>query len=174
MPTTPTRPLLSNLGFALAIALAVALAVALPCGPALAVDTEPPPPPPAARPAAADPLASARGLIAISNWPSALTELKRVNASGNADWNNLMGYTLRKQATPDLDGSQRHYDAALRIDPKHQGALEYSGELALMKGDLPTAEARLATLSGLCNSPCVALDGLKAALVRYKSGGKAY
>ena len=168
MPTTPTRPLPHSLVFALAIALAVAL----PCGPALAVDTEPPPPPPAARPAAADALAPARGLIAASNWPSALTELKRVNASGNADWNNLMGYTLRKQATPDLDGSQRHYDAALRIDPGHQGALEYSGELALIKGDVASAEAKLTTLSRMCSSPCVALDTLKAAISNYRAGGK--
>ncbi|MCK7493043.1 MAG: UPF0149 family protein [Comamonadaceae bacterium] len=55
----------------------------------------------------------------------AVAELRKVNATGNADWNNLMGYALRKQPTPDLDGAQRHYDAALRIDPRHQGALEY-------------------------------------------------
>ena len=52
-----------------------------------------------------------------------------------------MGYALRKQAAPDLEGAQRHYDAALRINPQHLGALEYAGELALMKKDLPAAEA---------------------------------
>ena len=101
------------------------------------------------------------------DWSAA--ELKRVNASGNADWNNLMGYVLRKQAQPDLDGAQRHYDAALRIDPKHLGALEYSGELALMKRDLPTAEARLATLAQLCKSPCEALDDLRKSIAAYKA-----
>ena len=50
-----------------------------------------------------------------------------------------MGCALRKQATPDLGGVSRNHDAALRIDPQHRDALEYSGELALMRGDLPTA-----------------------------------
>ena len=150
------------------------LLTGLACGPALAADTGPPPAPaPASRSVAADPLAAARGQIAAKNWPAAIDELKRVNASGSADWNNLMGYSQRKQATPDLDASQRYYDAALRIDPKHMGTLEYSGELALMKGDLPTAEARLATLSQLCKSPCETLDGLKKAIATFKSGGKS-
>ena len=162
--TTP-RPLLNSLFFTLACAATAAST------PALAVDNDPPPPPPAARPTA-DPLAATRGLIAAKNWSGALVELKRVNANGDANWNNLMGYSLRKQATPDLDGAQRYYDAALRIDPKHQGALEYSGELALIKGDMPTAEAKLDTLSRLCSSPCEALDALKASIASVKAGGR--
>jgi Flp pilus assembly protein TadD len=137
--------------------------------PALAADTPDPAPV-----AVVDPLASARKHIESRRWPAAIDALKKVNAGGSADWNNLMGYALRKQASPDLDGAQRHYDAALRIDPRHQGALEYSGELALMKGDLPTAEARLATLSGLCRSPCEALDDLQKAVARYKANGNRW
>ena len=121
---------------------------------------------------AADPMTSARAHLAALRWQPAIAELKKANASGDADWNNLMGYALRKQAKPDLEGAQRHYDAALRINPAHQGALEYSGELALMKGDLPTAEARLATLAKLCSSPCEPLDDLKQAIARYKATGK--
>ena len=83
-----------------------------------------------------------------------------------------MGYVSRKQTPPDLDAAQRYYDTALRIAPDHQGALEYSGELALMKKDLPTAEARLATLSRLCRAPCDALDDLKKAIARYKADNK--
>ena len=67
---------------------------------------------------------------------------------------------------------QRHYDAALRIDPAHQGALEYAGELALMKGDLATAEKHLATLARLCTSPCEPLDDLQQAVARFKSTAK--
>jgi tetratricopeptide (TPR) repeat protein len=141
---------------------------------ARAADTtpEPPPPPPAARPAAAPvaPLAAAQAHLKAQRWAAAIDELKRVNASGNADWNNLMGYALRKQATPDLAGAQRHYDAALRLNPNHQGALEYAGELALMKKDLPAAEAYLARLQKLCKSPCEPLDDLAAAVARYKAG----
>lgn len=169
MTTKTSRPLLNSLFFTLACAATFA-------GPAWAVDNEPPPPPAAAARPTADPLAATRALIAAKNWSGALAELKRVNvngsASGDANWNNLMGYSLRKQATPDLDGAQRHYDAALRIDPKHQGALEYSGELALIKGDMTTAEAKLATLSRLCSSPCEALDALKASIASVKAGGK--
>jgi Flp pilus assembly protein TadD len=137
--------------------------------PAHAVDTSEPAP---AR--ATDPLAAARKRIEAGQWSAAITELRRVNATGSADWNNLMGYALRKQTPPDLEGAQRHYDAALRIDPKHQGALEYSGELALMKGDLATAEAHLATLSGLCRSPCEPLDDLQKAIARYKAQGNRW
>jgi len=124
---------------------------------------------PAASTRTADPLAPARAAVAARQWPAALAELRKLNADGDADWNNLMGYTLRKSSPPDLEGAQRHYDAALRIDPRHRGALEYSGELALMKGDLATAESRLAALAQLCRSPCEPLDDLKASIARFKA-----
>ena len=141
---------------------------------ALAADTTPPPPPPepARATSPAQPLAAAQAHLKAQRWAAALDELKRVNATGNADWNNLMGYALRKQAKPDLDSAQKHYDAALRINPQHRGTLEYAGELALMKRDLATAEAHLATLSTLCTSPCEPLDDLKAAVARYKAANK--
>ena len=144
--------------------VAASLTLAL-AGAAFAADTGP------ETPAAADPLGAAREHVEAKRWPAALTELRRVNATSSADWNNLMGYALRKQAKPDLDGSQRYYDAALRINPRHMGALEYSGELALMKGDLPTAESRLAALAKLCSSPCEPLDDLKTAVARFKANG---
>lgn len=147
----------------------LALALLAAFGAAQAADT-PEPAPAATR--RADPLAGARAQIQAQRWDAALAELRKLNSTGSADWNNLMGYTLRKQAKPDLDGAQRHYDAALKIDPNHLGALEYSGELALMRGDLPTAEARLAALSKVCSSPCEPLDDLKKAVARYKAGGK--
>lgn len=121
-----------------------------------------------------DSLSSARDLIAAKRWNEAVTELKRVNASGNADWNNLMGYSLRKQGTPDLAASERYYNEALRIDPKHKGTLEYSGELYLMKGDLPMAEQRLAALDKACTFSCSEYRELKKAIERYKSNGNKY
>jgi Flp pilus assembly protein TadD len=142
---------------------------------AQAADTSPPPPPPppAAKAAApANPMDAAKAHIANKRWPAAIAELKKANASNNADWNNLMGFALRKQSAPDLDGAQRHYDAALAIEPTHQGALEYSGELALMKGDLATAELRLAALNKLCSTPCEPLDDLKKAVAKFKATGK--
>ena len=159
------RPLFTPLLRGLWLAVATAGLAAS----AHAADTAEPAPMPRT---ASDPMASARAHLAAQRWPAAIADLKKANASGDADWNNLMGYALRKQAKPDLDGAQRHYDAALRINPVHQGALEYSGELALMKGDLPTAEARLAALAKLCSSPCEPLDDLKQAIARYKATGK--
>ena len=69
---------------------------------------------------------------------------------------------------------QRFYDSALKLNPQHRGALEYSGELALMKGNLVTAETRLAVLSQVCKSPCEELDDLKKAVAKYKSNGNRY
>jgi opacity protein-like surface antigen len=128
-------------------------------------------PPPAAK---TDKLAAARAQIAQKNWAGALAELKNVNATGDADWNNLMGYTLRKNATPDLAAAGKHYDEALRLNPQHRGALEYSGELYLMTNELPKAEARLASLDRLCAVPCTEQIELKKAVERYKANGNKY
>ncbi len=137
-----------------------------------AADTPEPPPSPT-RATAAQPLAAARAHSKAARWGAAIDELKRVNATGDADWNNLMGHAHRMRAKPDLDASQRYYDAALRINPQHAGALEYAGELALMKKDLPTAEVHLAALSRLCSSPCEQLDELKKAVAAYKATNKS-
>ncbi len=141
---------------------------------AQAADTSPAPAATAAA-ATADKLDSARTLIASKQWAAAVEELKRVNDAGSADWNNLMGYSLRKGKTPDLAASQRYYDEALRIDPHHRNALEYSGELYLMKGELSNAESRLATLAKACGaSSCEQHAELKAAIERYKASGNKY
>ncbi len=150
---------------------AAALATALFIQPAQAADTMAPM---AAPTVAADPLANARTMIESRQWAAALSELKRVDARDSADWNNLMGYTLRKSANPDLAVSERHYDAALRIDPHHRNALEYSGELYLMKGDLAKAQARLTALASECKAGCTQLSELKDAIARYQQNGNNY
>lgn len=122
-------------------------------------------------PSPGDKLAAAREQIAANQWASAIAELKRVNDSGSADWNNLMGFSLRKAETPDLAASEAFYNAALRIDPRHRGTLEYSGELYLMKGDLPMAEQRLAALDKICMLPCTEYTALKRSIERFKAAG---
>jgi len=151
-PTTLSRLLTAGL-------LAVSLHAAH------AADTEP---------VQADKLAPARAQIAAKQWRGAIDELKRINDSGSADWNNLMGYSLRKAKTPDYEGAERYYDEALRIDPTHRGALEYSGELYLMKGDLAKAEQRLAALDKACRLPCAEYTELKKAVHAYKGNGNKY
>jgi Flp pilus assembly protein TadD len=148
------------------IAMAATLAMALQDG-AIAADTPP-------VTAAPDKLAQARGHIKDKRWADAIEELKRTNDPASADWNNLMGYSLRKARTPDLDGAERFYNEALRINPNHRGALEYSGELYLIKGDLPTAEKRLAVLDKACTFGCEEYTDLKKAVERYKAAGNKY
>ena len=126
---------------------------------------------PRPRAAAKDPLGAARDHIAAKRWQAALDELTKVNARGDADWNNLMGYVSRKKATPDLAAAEGYYNEALRINPKHLGALEYSGELYLMKSEPAKADERLATLAQACSN-CEQYQDLKAATERYRKAGK--
>ena len=125
-------------------------------------------------PAKGDKLAAARALIADNKWAPAIEELKKVNDTRSADWNNLMGYSHRKARTPDLAAAERYYTEALRIDAKHKGALEYSGELYLMLGDLAKAEARLTALQGVCGTSCEEYKDLKGAVDRFKAAGNKY
>jgi hypothetical protein len=159
-------------------AIVLALAVATLLTPsARAADTQPArgaQPAPAAAAAPANRLEKARELIAERQWSAALGELRRVDDTGSADWNNLMGFVLRKGNTPDLAASERYYDAALRIDPHHLNTLEYSGELYLMKGELDKAQGRLATLESLCSAGCSQSADLSAAIGRYKAAGNKY
>jgi tetratricopeptide (TPR) repeat protein len=145
--------------------LAVALLTTM--GLARAADTSPSTP-------ANDSLAPARAQIAAKNWTGAIDELKRINATGSADWNNLMGYTHRKAKPPDYAAAEKFYDEALRLDPKHRGALEYSGELYLIKGNLAKAEQRLAALDKACFLPCEEFTDLKNAVAAFKAAGNKY
>lgn len=127
--------------------------------------------PPAAAPAP-DRLAPARAQIQQQNWPAAIDLLRQVNDTGSADWNNLMGYALRKNQPPDYAAAERYYDEALRLNPKHRGALEYSGELYLLTNRLPLAEARLAALDKACFLPCEEYTDLKKSIASYKAKAK--
>lgn len=112
--------------------------------PAFALDTP-------TAPAAAD-LGPARAAIAAQDWAGAIALLTPVVQAqgGNADALNLMGYASRKAGH--LQNAATYYEAALKADPRHLGALEYQGELFLMTGDRAGAEANLARLQDLCGS----------------------
>ena len=62
----------------------------------------------------------------------------------------------------------------MRIAPEHRGALEYSGELLLMKADLAKAEQRLAALARACAARCEEYADLKKAVERYKAAGNKF
>ena len=121
-------------------------------------------------PSKSDPtwLTDARASIQSNNYDQALKQLQSADEVNSADWNNLMGYSLRKKQPPDLAASEKYYQAALKIDPSHRSAMEYYGELLLMKQDLPGAEAMLARLDKACLFGCEEYSDLKASIAKYQ------
>lgn len=113
-------------------------------------------------------LAPVKADIYKGDYASALGKLKKANDAKSADWNNLMGFALRKNSPPDLPRAEKHYQSALAIKPDHKGALEYYGELKLMQKDLAGAQALQSKLSSACPSGCEQLDDLNAAIKKYQ------
>lgn len=118
----------------------------------------------ATAPTAAGLLAEGRTAIAAKKWPDALASLKKAAALDpkNADIQNLLGFSTRKSGDP--AGSLVFYTAALTLNPKHLGALEYQGEAYVMLGQLPKAKANVAALKKLCGTSCEQYKDLAAAV----------
>ncbi len=107
--------------------------------------------------------------IKAKNYDGAIKTLLAANEPNSADWNNLLGYAQRKKTPPNLNAAEFYYQAALKIDPKHKGALEYYGELLLMKNNLPGAEQMLDRLDKVCFFSCEEYRDLKEAIAKYKT-----
>ena len=125
--------------------------------------------------AATDPvLEQASSATAQKNWPRAQAILKDAVAANpaNADYHNLYAYSIRKGASPDMNLVFKHYNEALRIDPKHRGAHEYIGEAYLMVGNVAKAKEHLSALDKLCFFPCQEYSDLKRAVSDYEAKGK--
>jgi tetratricopeptide (TPR) repeat protein len=121
----------------------------------------------------ADPVIStAKAAIAKKDWAAAQAGLKQAVAANpkNADYHNLYAYSIRKSGSADMALVFKHYDEALRLDPKHRGAHEYSGEASLAVDDLPKAKAHLAALDKLCTFGCEEYTDLKKAVAAYEAG----
>jgi len=113
--------------------------------------------------------AEAQKELKSANYEAAIKVLQTANDSASADWNNLIGYAMRLRNPPDLMASETFYKAALKIDPTHKGALEYYGELLLMKNDLAGAEQMLARLDKICFFSCEEFRDLKQAIATHKA-----
>jgi Tfp pilus assembly protein PilF len=114
---------------------------------------------------------AARAAIQARDWRTAIAELDAVveNEPGDADAHSLLGYSHRKQASPDLAKAFEHYRRALQIDPRHKGAHEYIGEAYLMDNQPAEAEKHLAELARLCgNQGCEEYVDLAEAIKAYK------
>ena len=109
-----------------------------------------------------------------SDWAGAQSVLKEGLARdpNNADYHNLYAYNLRKGPNPDMSLVFKHYNEALRIDPKHKGANEYLGEAYLMVNNLPKAKEQLAVLDKLCFFSCKEYSELKKSIADYETKRK--
>jgi tetratricopeptide (TPR) repeat protein len=107
---------------------------------------------------------------ARQDWAAAAGVLKDALASdpSNANYHNLYAYSIRKGASPDMNLVFKHYNEALRIDPKHRGAHEYIGEAYLMAGNVAKAKEHLGQLDKLCFFPCVEYTDLKKAIADHE------
>ena len=133
---------------------------------ALAMDTPKPEPKEPKDPA----LEQARAAIAKQDWAGAQKILREAVARNpqDADGHNLYAYSIRKGANPAMDLVFRHYNEALRIDPKHRAAHEYLGEAYLMSGNLVKAKEHLARLDDLCTFGCEEYTKLKREVANYE------
>lgn len=111
---------------------------------------------------------------ARKDWSGAQSVLREAIAANpnNPDYHNLYAYSIRKGANPDMNLVFKHYNEALRIDPKHRGAHEYIGEAYLMVGNLPKAKEHLSALDKLCFFPCSEFTDLKKSIAEYETRKK--
>lgn len=150
------------------------LALALPL-PAMAIDTggddtststpAPSKPKSPAKPKPAVPtLADARADISAKNWSKAIADLTlivKANPS-SADAYNLLGYSYRNAGNYDRAGQA--YGKALKLNPKHTGALEYQGVLFIKLGQTDKAKANLDKIKAICGTTCEEYEDLAEAL----------
>ena len=134
-------------------------------GSVLAADTTPTP----TESAKFDDFAAGKKAINANNWTVAIDSFKKAVAENpkNADAHNLLGYSYR--AVGKFDDSFAAYDKALALDPKHKGALEYSGMGYLKTNQKAKAEAQLAKLKVICAS-CPETTSLAKAVTEFKPG----
>jgi cytochrome c-type biogenesis protein CcmH/NrfG len=156
-----------NVKFAVAI-----LALSLGSGLASAAGDPPAPKPDAPKDAVLEryTLASEK-----QDWKAAAAVLEEGlrKSPDNADYHNLLAYSIRKGPNPDMSAVFKHYNEALRIDPKHKNAHEYLGEAYLMVGNVAKAKEHLAQLDKLCFFGCSQYSDLKNAIAAYEQKPQA-
>jgi tetratricopeptide (TPR) repeat protein len=118
--------------------------------------------------AALDPdFAAGKRAIVAGDWNGAIKVLTSAGLRDdrNADIQNYLGYAYRRLRQ--LDEAMRHYQQALKLNPRHRSAHEHLGEAYLVKGDLDKAEEQLAALERICLIPCEEYDDLTRAIAQY-------
>ena len=134
--------------------------------PSFAMDTPKPEPKEPKDPA----MEQGRDAISKQDWAGAQKVLREAVARNPQDAaaHNLFAYSMRKGPNPAMDLVFRHYNEALRIDPKMRAAHEYIGEAYLMSGNVPKAREHLAQLDKLCTFGCEEYTKLKKEVASYE------
>jgi TolA-binding protein len=109
-------------------------------------------------------LDAANADIKAERWKSAIEKLKAIIAAepNNADAYNLLGFSYRHSG--DTKRAMTAYVRALKINPKHVGALEYQGELFMQLGETDKAKANLDKIKGICGTTCEEYEDLQKAI----------
>jgi Flp pilus assembly protein TadD len=147
--------------------IAVLLALSLPAPFAVAAETESMPRVNAGN---AD-YKAGKQAVERKDWAAAVASFRKVVAAepNNADGYNMLGFSLRWMGK--MDEAFAAYDRALSIDPKHRGALEYSGVAYLKAGQPAKAEEQLARLEKIGAKSSEEYRDLARAIADY-TGGK--
>ena len=105
--------------------------------------------------------AQASGLINEKRWAEAWGELTRARLAfgPHPDVLTYQGYVQRRMGQYDI--AESYYQQALAIAPAHRGALEYYGELKVVRGDTRGAQVLLARLDAACAFGCPEAEELR-------------
>ena len=106
--------------------------------------------------------------VDAKDWKNAIQLLSKalLQDNRNPDIQNFLGYAYRNAGQ--FNEAFKHYNEALRLNPRHRGAHEYIGEAYLLKNDLKKAQEHLAALEKICVLPCEEYDDLRKSIEAYK------
>lgn len=102
------------------------------------------------------------------DWKGAIDLLKKAAQKDkfNADIHNLLGYSYRNAG--EYDAAFKHYEEAIKLNPKHRNAYEYLGEAYLLTDNLEKAKDQFRNLERLCPRGCEQLDMLKTKIEAFQ------
>lgn len=106
--------------------------------------------------------------IKSKDWQAAIKSFTKVvsRESDNADAHNYLGYASRNLGK--MEESFKHYNIALKLDPKHKGANEYIGVAYLKVNQPEKAKEHLARLEKICGKKCEEYEDLARAIAAYQ------